>query len=232
MYVDFSKQVESKKALTEYFTRLIETKSDYASDLELMKRIYAGIERRNQYDLTPEELMQLATLSLEKLNLIQNYAVDITVENMSNGLTTDDLNTALINIENYVLNQTDITDFEKSVLIKLIAGALVENKFVDEVKTAEAIKVEVEKIEEVTYPKDMLFVSKGTRLDEKTHHLLMQGGMLVESRTDHYIMLLGLFILLLMLWGILHLYLSYFEKSVLSTTKKYGILMSLFLVFF
>lgn len=109
---------------------------------------------------------------------------------------------------------------------------MVENKFVDEIKTAEAIKVEIEKIEEVTYPKDMLFVSKGTRLDEKTHYLLMQGGMLVESRVDHYIMLLGLFILLLMLWGILHLYLSYFEKTVLSTTKKYGILMSLFLVFF
>ena len=123
MYVDFSKQVESKKALTEFFTRLVETKSDYASDLELMKRIYAGIERRNPYTLTPEELMQLATLSLEKLVLIQNYAIDITVENMSNGLTTGDLDTAILNIENYVLNQTDITDFEKSVLIKFITGA-------------------------------------------------------------------------------------------------------------
>lgn len=232
MYVDFSKQVESKKALTEFFTRLFETKNDYASDTDLMKRIYAGIERKNQYDLSNEELMQLATLSVDKLNLIQNYAIDISVENMSNGLTADDIFTATTNIENYVFNQTDITDFDKTVLIKFITGALVENKFVDELKTADAVKIELEKIEDVTYPKGMLFVSKGTVLDEKTHALLMMGGMLVESRADHYIMLLGLFILLLMLWGILHLYLSYFEKTVLSTTKKYGILMSLFLVFF
>ncbi len=231
-FVDFSKQVESKKALTEFFTRLVEIKTDYANDSDLMKKIYAGVERKNIYDITEEELMTLATLSAEKTKLLQNYAIDITVENMSVGISNDERQVAIDNINTYIASQFDITDFDKTILTKLITGALVVNQFVDEAKTKEKIDVELLKVEPITYPKGTLFLEEGSILSNAHYDLLKNGGVIVESTMDSITMIVGLLFLLLMLWGILHVYLSFFEKEVLASTKKYGILMSLFLTFF
>ena len=232
MYVDFNKQVESKKTLTEFFARLTEIKTDYSSDIEIMKRIYAGIERKNVYALDDTELMSLILLTNEKIGLLKNYAIDITVENMTAGLTEADRLVAIENTESYLSNQTDITDFEKTLLLKLISGAMVENKFVDVSKTNAKLEAELNKIEEVTYKKGTLFLEKGEQLTQEMYDLLKTGGVIVESTADSMLMAFGLMLLLIMLWGILHIYLSYFEKDVLRSVKKYGILMSLFLTFF
>ncbi|GAB6109550.1 HD family phosphohydrolase [Fusibacter bizertensis] len=232
MYVDFSKQVESKKSLTEFFTRLSEIKSDYSDDSELMKKIYAGIERKNIYGLTSEELMTLISLNNEKLSLLQNYAVDITVENMSSGINEIEKLEAITTIRSYIDAQSDISDFDKSILNKLITGVLVENKFIDQVKTNQKIDTEISKIEDVVYKKGTLFLQKGTILSEENYILLKSGGVIVESTWDSITMKLGLIMMLIMLWGILHLYLTFFEKNIMASTKKYGILMSLFLTFF
>lgn len=232
MYVDFSKQVESKKSLTEFFTRLSEIKSDYSDDSELMKKIYAGIERKNIYGLTSEELMTLISLNNDKLSLLQNYAVDITVENMSSGINEIEKLEALTTIQSYIDAQSDISDFDKSILNKLISGVLVENKFVDQVKTNQKIDTELSKIEDVVYKKGTLFLQKGTILSEENYILLKSGGVIVESTWDSITMKLGLILMLVMLWGILHLYLTFFEKNIMASTKKYGILISLFLTFF
>ncbi len=232
MYVDFSKQVESKKTLTEFFSRLTEVQTDYATDLELMKKVYAGIERKNQFDLDSTELMTLVSLSNDKLTLLKNYAIDITVENMSVGITAAETATAVENITVYIDSQKDTTDFDKKILKKLIAGALVENNFIDEAKTNSKIESELLKIEDVTYKKGTLFLSEGSILTQENYELLLNGGVIVESTMDSMSMMMGLFLLLLLIWGILHIYLSYFEKDILSSTKKYAILMSLFLTFF
>ena len=232
MYVDFNKQVESKKNLTEFFTRLNEIKTDYSSDTEIMKRIYAGIERKNAYALDDSELMSLILLTNEKIALLKNYAIDITVENMTAGLTEEDRLSAIENTKVYLENQTDITDFEKSLLLKLISGAMVENKFVDVAKTNAKIDLELSKIEDVTYKKGTLLLEKGDQLTQEMYDLLQNGGVIAESTADSMFMMFGLLVLLIMLWGILHIYLSYFEKDILKSLKKYGILMSLFLTFF
>ncbi|MDH8678408.1 HDIG domain-containing protein [Fusibacter bizertensis] len=232
MYVDFSKQVESKKSLNEFFTRLSEIKSDYSEDIELMKKIYAGIERKNIYNITSEELMTLITLNNEKLSLLQNYATDITVENMSSGLTEIEKIEAVSTIQNYIEAQSDISDFDKGILLKLISGVLVENKFVDQVKTTQKIDTELAKIEDVVYKSGTLFLAKGTILSDANYNLLKSGGVIVESTWDSVTMKLGLILMLVMLWGILHMYLSFFEKDIMASPKKYGILISLFLTFF
>jgi len=232
MYVDFSKQVESKKTLTEFFSRLTEVQIDYSNDIELMKKVYAGIERKNQFGLDNSDLMTLVTLSNDKLTLIKNYAIDITVENMSVGITLEEKISAIDNITSYIDSQVDINDFDKKILNQLISGALVENKFVDATKTASKIESEILKIEDVTYKKGTLFLEKGSVLTSEHYDLLKSGGVIVESTMDSMSMMMGLLLLLLLLWGILHIYLSYFEKDILASTKKYAILMSLFLTFF
>ena len=229
MYVDFSKQVESKKNLTEFFSRLLEIKSDYGNDIELMKKVYAGIERRNAYNLDDAELMSLVVLSNEKLSLIQNYTVDITVENMSNGLTASEITTATQSIEAYIASQSDINDFEKSILLKLISGSIVENKFVDEAKTQAKVDAELAKIDDVTYNKGTLYLAKGNTLSQSDYELLKSGGIILDSTLDSLIMKLGLVVLLGLLWFILHIYLWYFEIDIIKSNRKYGILMSLFL---
>lgn len=232
MYVDFSKQVESKKNLTEFFSRLLEIKTDYGNDVELMKKVYAGIERRNAYGLDDAELMSLVILSNEKLSLIQNYAVDITVENMSNGLTASEIISAGQSIESYITSQTDVNDFEKSILLKLISGAIVENKFIDEAKTQAKVDTELAKIDDVTYNKGTLYLAKGNTLSQSDYELLKSGGIILDSTLDSLIMKLGLVVLLGLLWFILHIYLWYFEIDIIKSNRKYGILMSLFLTFF
>lgn len=232
MMVDFSVQAESKRNLTEFFTRLNEVKLEYANDIDLMKRVYAGIERKNPYDLDEEELMSLATLSSEKIELIKNYALDLTMESMTTGITSAEREATLSTIGSYVAAQNDIDELDKTILGKIISGALVENKFVDTVKTDEKINAALEKIDDVVYKKGTLFLSAGSILSEEDHDMLRSGGVIVESTWDSIIMKAGLIVLLFILWGVLHLYLSFFEKDILSSSKNYAILMSLFLTFF
>ncbi len=232
MYIDFSKLVESKKNLTEFFSRLLEIKASYSKDPEIMKRVYAGIEKKNEYDLSEEDLMNLVVLSTEKLDLLRNYAIDITSQNMSGGLPAEDIDWVLENIDTYVNSQTDLNDRDKVYLSKLIRGALTDNQFIDEEKTNTKIEAEILKIEDVTYPKGMLLASKGDIVTEQNHQILKDGEMLIESRRDHFFILSGLLVLIFMIWTVLHLFLYSFEKSVLSSPKKYGILMSLFIFSF
>ena len=232
MYIDFSKQLESKKNLTEFFARLNEIKIEYGSDTELMKKIYAGVERKNSYGLDESELMALIVLPNDKISLMSNYAVDVAVENMSAGITSDELNKALLNIESVINSLTDLNAFEQTVLFKLVSGSIVENKFIDTVKTDEKITAELEKIEPITYKKGTLFLTKDAILTEPQYEMLKNGGVIVESTWDNISMKIGLILLLMILWGVLHLYLSFFEKEILASPKKYGILMSLFLTFF
>lgn len=232
MMVDFSVQAESKRVLTEFFTRLSEVKLEYANDVDLLKRVYVGIERKNPYELDEEELMSLATLSSEKIELIKNYALDLTTESMTSGVTAIEREATLNTIDSYVAAQNDITDLDKAILSKIISGALVENKFVDTVRTDEKINAELEKIDDVVYKKGTLFLSAGSILSEEDHGMLRSGGVIVESTWDSIVMKAGLIVLLIILWGVLHLYLSFFEKDILSSSKNYAILMSLFLTFF
>lgn len=232
MTIDFSKQLESKKNLTEFFARLNELKVEYSSDTELMKRIYAGVERKNIYGLDESELMALIILQNDKISLLSNYAVDVAVENMSAGITGDELNEVLSNTEAFINSLSDLNPFEQAVLFKLVSGSIVENEFVDTAKTNEKITSELEKIEPVTYKKGTLFLTKDAVLTEPQYEMLRNGGVIVESTWDNVSMKIGLILLLLILWGVLHLYLSFFEKEILASPKKYGILMSLFLTFF
>lgn len=232
MMVDFSVQAESKRNLTEFFTRLIEVKNEYANDTDLLKRVYAGIERKNLYNLDESELMKLATVSPEKIEILKNYALDLTTEQLTAGVTENEREAILSNIDSYVTAQNDIEEFDKGILNKIISGALVVNKFIDTTKTDEKINAELEKIDDVIYKKGTLFLSTGSVLSETDYTMLKNGGVIVESTWDSIIMKVGLIVLLVILWGVLHLYLSFFEKGILSSQKNYAILMSLFLTFF
>ena len=230
--IDYSKQVESKMELTDFFARLTEVKSEYPDDTDLMKRVYAGIERKNKYGLTEVELTALAGFSSEKISSLQNYAVDITVEYMSTGLDQAALVSALTQTQTYVSSQTALSDLEKTILNKLISGAMVVNESIDTVKTAQKVENELLKVENVTYKKGSLFLSKGATLTDKQYEVLKNGGVIIDNEWDNITMTLGLVLMLLILWSVLHIYLSFFEKDVLSSTKNYGILMSLFITFF
>lgn len=230
--IDYSKQVESKMELTDFFARLTEVKSEYPDDTDLMKRVYAGIERKNKYGLTEVELTALAGFSSEKISSLQNYAVDITVEYMSTGLDQAALVSALTQTQTYVSSQTALSDLEKTILNKLISGAMVVNESIDTVKTAQKVENELLKVEDVTYKKGSLFLSKGATLTDKQYEVLKNGGVIIDNEWDNITMTLGLVLMLLILWSVLHIYLSFFEKDVLSSTKNYGILMSLFITFF
>jgi len=230
--IDYSKQVESKMELTDFFARLTEVKSEYPDDTDLMKRVYAGIERKNKYGLTEVELTALAGFSSEKISSLQNYAVDITVEYMSTGLDQAALMSALTQTQTYVSSQTALSDLEKTILNKLISGAMVVNESIDTVKTAQKVENELLKVEDVTYKKGSLFLSKGATLTDKQFEVLKNGGVIIDNEWDNITMTLGLVLMLLILWSVLHIYLSFFEKDVLSSTKNYGILMSLFITFF
>jgi len=230
--IDYSKQVESKMELTDFFARLTEVKSEYPDDTDLMKRVYAGIERKNKYGLTEIELTALAGFSSEKISSLQNYAVDITVEYMSTGLDQAALVSALTQTQTYVSSQTALSDLEKTILNKLISGAMVVNESIDTVKTAQKVENELLKVEDVTYKKGSLFLSKGATLTDKQYEVLKNGGVIIDNEWDNITMTLGLVLMLLILWSVLHIYLSFFEKDVLSSTKNYGILMSLFITFF
>lgn len=232
MYIDFSKQVESKKNLTDFFTRLLEIKTEYANDTEVMKKIFSGIERKNIYALTEEELSNLIVLSTSKINLLNNYAVDIAIENMTVGLTDEDKSVAIGNINTYIASLTDLTKFDKTVLTKFITGAMVTNKFVDTQKTNEKIDNAISKIDDITYKKGTLFLKEGEVLTKENYDLLKSGGVIVETPMDNIVMMIGLFGFLLVIWAIMYLYLVIFEKDVLMSNKSYAILMTLFMTFF
>lgn len=231
-YIDFSKLVESKKNLTDFFARSTEIKESYSNDSELMKRVYAGIEKKNAYGLTEDELVLIISMSKDKLELLKNYAIDITSQNMSGGLQKDDIESVLESIDLFLDNQNELTSIDKNILTKFISGSIVENQFVDEAKTQVKIETELAKVENVTYPEGMRLISKGDIISEDILQVLSDGGLLIQTTKEYFFIIAGILSLILMLWIILHLFLFVHEKKVLESTKYYAILMSLFVLSF
>lgn len=232
MYIDFSVQVEAKKALTDFFNHMLEIKANYSDDVELLKTVYSAVERNNIYQFTEDELKTLVTLSEEQINRLSTYAIDVTTENMTSGLTEDEIPTAMARIKTYIESQSDINDTEKTLVIKLIETTLTPNKFVDEAKTEAKIQEAISKIEDVTYTEGTLIASKGDTLSEQQYALMQSAGMLIESPRDALRIISGLLLLILIIWTLLHLFLYIFEKKILISIKYYAILMSLFLFMF
>lgn len=232
MTIDFSKQVETKKQLNEFFGRLLELKETYANDAELFKRVYAGIESKNPYGFDEKMLQSISMMSVERITLIKNYAMDVTQENMSNGIEIGELLEITNEIDAFVQNLSDIGENDKLILMKFITGSIKANKFVDQEKTDKKIQNEIDKIDDIIYPAGTLLVSKGSKITERELTILKDGNMMIESSRDHIFNILGLFGLLIMMWVINHLYLIYFERHVIEKSKEYIILMAMFVMIF
>lgn len=231
MFLDFSKLVTSKRELSDFFSRLFEVKESYKENPQMMKQIYAGIERKNAYNFTEQELMDLAILSTNRLNTILNYASDITSQKMISGITQKQIDDGNKDIEAYV-ESLELIKLDKKYLLKFISGALQENLFVDEAKTEEKIAAELEKIEPVKLKSGTLLISSGQKIDENVYNILKEGDMLVESTKDYWISIGKIVALLALIWGVMHAYLYAFDKKTLYNTKPFAILMSLFILAF
>ncbi len=231
MYVDFSKLVNSKKELTDFFSRLREVKATYKDEVDVMKRIYAGIERKNSYKFTESELMELAGYSTERLKTIENYAIDITSQKMISGITRAQIEESYQDIEQYMQLQ-ELPETDKLFVLKFIKGALTENLLIDEDKTAAKVDEVFEKVEPVKLKAGTLLVSEGQAITDKTYALLKESGMLIESSKTYWSTNFILLAYLLGLWLVLHFFLWGFDPSTLKRTKRYGILMSLFIFAF
>ena len=231
-YTDFSKLVESKKNLTDFFARTNEIKDSYSNDPELMKRVYAGIEKKNTYGFSEEELVQIISMSKEKLEILKNYAIDITSQNMSGGLLSNEIESVLANVQLFLDNQNELTSIDKNILIKFITQSIVENQFIDAAKTQTKVETELAKVEDITYPEGMRLISKGDLITEDIHKILSDGGLLIQTNREFFFIIAGILTLIIMLWIILHLFLYIYEKKILASTKYYAILIILFVLSF
>ncbi len=232
MTIDFSKQVEAKKGLNDFFGRLLELKETYANDSELLKRVYAGIENKNPYGFDEKTLQAISTMSVERITLIKNYAMDITQENMSSGISVSEIESVNQNIEAFVSGISDIGENDKVILLQFIKGSLKINKFVDQEKTDAKILAEQSKVDEVVYPTGTLLVAKGSRITDDKLAVLKDGNMMIESGKDHFFIVFGIFSLLIIIWTINHLYLIFFERHVLDKSREYVILMLMYVLTF
>ena len=231
-YIDFSQLVNAKKTLNDFFARLYEIKSTYASDSNVMKRIYAGIERNNHFGFTDEELMALAVYSVDRLKTLEGYSVDIVSQKMISGISEEELEEALASIEAYVEGIDAISQSDRAFLNRFIQGTLTANQFIDAEKTSEKIALELELVDEVKLEAGTLIATEGKVVDERLYGLLKSGEMLIETKQEYWLMVFSLFLFVAMGWFILHLFLWTFEKQLLKSSKKYGILMSLFITAF
>lgn len=229
-YVDFSKLVEARRDLTEFFNTLSELKVTYADDTTLLQRVYAGIEKENAYGLAEDELTMLASLSQSKTDILQNYATDITSENMSNGIDADNKAKVDQDIDSFIEALSDLRDVEKDVLRKLVHGVVVINEFVDVEATREKQDQAVAKVSDVVYKKGSLIAYKGESISQDQYDLLKDGQMLYASIDYAWLMVLGIGIFLITLWLILHFFLYEFKKHILYSREKYGLLITAMLL--
>ena len=229
-YIDFSKLVEAKKTLTDFFQTLTDIKTMYAEDKEMLQKVYAGIEKDNAFSLDEDELFMLSTLSGSRTEILRNYAIDITSENMSAGVSANNKSEMDDNIDAFIDDLVDLRDIERTVLKKLVHGAMVVNQFINIEKTTEKQNDAAAKVDEVTYRKGSLIVYKDDILTDKQIQLLKDGEMLYTSIDYAWTMVLGIGILLVLLWFTLHFFLYEFKKDVLYSKEKYGLLMSAFLL--
>jgi len=231
-YIDFSVQVETKKTLNDFFTRMLEIKETYKNDTELLKRVYSGIERNNSYGFTSEDLEELIMLSTEKIGVLKNYAIDITSENLTNGIKEDEITPVHEVVEQYVNSLSGLRDIEKKFLIQFTENSIVANMFIDEEKTQIKKNRIDEQVDDIIYEEGTLLVKKGDILTLSNYEMMKQSGMLVQSSPEKARIIIGLIALVSLLFGMMHFYLFQFERDIVSSTKKYGALMSTFIIVF
>lgn len=228
MVIDFNKQVESKKQLNDFFGRLLELKESYSSEPELLKRVYAGIEQKNSFGFDDKTLHQISTLSVERIALLKNYSMDLTQEYMSGGIDINDIKDIDSNIETFVENISELSQSERQILSGFIKGSVKVNKFIDQDETEKKIQAELEKIDDVVFAEGTLLISKGDTVTERQIEILNDGDMLIKSGWHKFVIWFGIIGFLVGIWTINHLYLLYFEYNILESSKKYIILMVMF----
>jgi len=230
-YIEFSKLVESRKSLTDFFKTITELKEQYASDVELLKRVYAGIEKDNIYGLSEEQLKSLVTISEEKLNIIKNYALDITSENMSNGITINEIDAIHTSIETYIETINNMRDIEKTLLRGLVNGAITVNEFIDAQKTEEKRSLVASQVEEVVYKKGSIIAYEGDILSVHQHAIMSEADMLSQGLSQNWQTLFGLGLLLIIVWFFIHLTLWFNHLKILHDVQTYALFMAiLFLI--
>jgi putative nucleotidyltransferase with HDIG domain len=229
-YIEFSKLVESRKTLTDFFKTIIELKEQYSNDVELLKRVYAGIAKDNIYGFSEEQLNALAVISEEKLNIIKNYALDITSENMSNGISADEIKAINTSVDTYIETINNMRDIEKTLLRGLVEGSITINEFIDLQKTDEKKALAASQVEEVIYKKGSIIAYEGDELSAHQYAIMADADMLSKGISQNWHSLLGLAILLLSVWLFIHITLWFYEIRIMQEVHLYALFMAILLL--
>lgn len=154
----------------------------------------------------------------KQLNNLENDLYDIINQIMSSGVKEEEIEYELENVKS-IFESIDMNKDDKEIGLALIEATIKPNKFLDLEATQRKKAEEAEKIEPIIVKEDQVIVRKGDKIDENAYNLIRESGLLKEKDGYETSTIIGTLIIILLIQAIIGLYLYYFNKDVIYSSK-------------
>lgn len=211
-------KIQSAENVTTFFNKLINLKSNNASDTEKL----AQIKKIEAFKLTDEEYKIMLGLSIEKATELQwvvQGMIDRVYENNIEENNDDDIIKAKDRVDRELLN-VDLENDIKEILRDMAYSQIKPNYVFDKEKTDELIREALKTVTKVMIKKNQIIVKEGEPITQKQIEILTELGIVGEGVGTDYILTYVILAIFLMLVSVLqYLYLKKEKTEIFKNTK-------------
>lgn len=211
-------KIQSAENVTTFFNKLINLKSNNASDAEKL----AQIKKIEAFKLTDEEYKIMLGLSIEKATELQwvvQGMIDRVYEKNIEENNDDDIIKAKDRVDRELLNVELESDI-KEILRDMAYSQIKPNYVFDKEKTDELTREALKTVTKVMIKKNQIIVKEGEPITQKQIEILTELGIVGEGVGKDYILTYVILAIFLMLVFVLqYLYLKKEKTEIFKNTK-------------
>nr|WP_225877796.1 HDIG domain-containing metalloprotein [Alkalibacter mobilis] len=195
------------------------------SSQELTEDVITQLRTRYM-DLSDVAFESLNSLSSEEINKVENAVLETLDRLYADEINIQDVETKKEEARNLIAER-DL--YNESLGMEIINKVIQPNMILDVEKTQQAVEDARSKVQTVTYEEGELLVEEGEILSSEKIDLLVSNNMMRNSYLDDPYLIIGVFTLLVTIFGIYYIYLKKFYKVlILNDKSRFAIVVIMF----
>lgn len=223
--VNPSVQMKMKSDIQDFFNIIRDVKS--YENISVSKKANL-VKDQGNIELSQREYLTAVRMDNKTLNSLENNIYDIINQIMSLGVKEDALDYEKQNVID-VFKSLDMGTDEMNLGIAIVNNTMKPNKYLDAEETQKAKAEEAEKIEPIIVKEGQIIVRKGEKVSQNAYNVIKEADLLKEEGNFQVSTIMGTLLLILLMEGIIGIYLYYFDKDVLNTSKGFILILIIIL---
>ncbi len=225
--IDSSVRNDVQRSIKNTFEMIYATK--HKDNLTEDEKIEA-IQEESPVNLGDDMTVNLLSESLESIEHLENYLLEITAEHLNRGIRIEDLPEIKVSGEQSLRNLTEFSESSQLFGVRVFNQSIRPNEFYDAERTEELKQQAMDEVDSIIIAQDELIAREGERISVSQMQILKELGILAEDGHLDYLLYLGIIIIVLLLAVTMVLYLLLFHKKLIHEPKNLLMLLLILLL--